>query len=64
MQLKFLVLFVTVLTISVSCNKSSNNTGGGGTTPTTASITALSCPTVSFNAVATASVAYSATASE
>ena len=62
MQLKFLVLFVTVLTISVSCNKSSNNTGGGGTTPTTASITALSCPTVSFNAVATASVAYSATA--
>jgi hypothetical protein len=56
------LLFVTVLTVSVSCNKSSDNSGGGGTTPTTASITALNCPTVSFNSAATANVAYSATA--
>jgi len=61
MRLKLLALFVTVFTIAVSCNKSSNS-GGGGTTPATASITALNCPTVSFNAVATAGVAYSATA--
>ena len=61
MRLKLLALFVTVFTIAVSCNKSSNS-GGGGTTPATASITALNCPTVSFNAVATAGVVYSATA--
>ncbi len=62
MQSKFLALLVTVITISVSCNKSSDSSGGGGTTPVTASITALNCPTVSFNAVATANVAYAATA--
>ncbi len=61
MRLKFLALIVTVIAISVSCNKSSDSSGGGGTTPTTASITALNCPTVTFNAVATAGVAYSAT---
>jgi len=62
MQPKFLALLLTVITISVSCNKSSDS-NGGGTTPASASITALSCPTVSFNAVATANVAYAATAS-
>lgn len=61
MQINLCALFITVLTISVSCNKSSSN-GGGATTPVTASITALNCPAVSFNAVATAGIAYSAIA--
>ena len=60
MKFKFLALLVIVITILVSCSKSSD-TGGGGTAPITTSITALSCPTVSFSAVATAGVAYSAT---
>ena len=47
---------------AVSCSKSDDTSGGGGGTPATASITALNCPTVSFNSVATAGVAYSATA--
>ncbi len=51
-----------IVLAAMSCSKSSNTSGGGGTTPTTASISALSCPTVSFNSVATAGVAYSATA--
>lgn len=55
------VLLVMVIMLPVSCNKSSNS-GGGGTTPAAASISALNCPTVSFNGVATAGVAYSATA--
>jgi hypothetical protein len=61
-SIKNLIAAVIVL-IAVSCSKSSNtSSGGGGTTPATASITALNCPTVSFNSVATAGVAYSATA--
>lgn len=63
MKLKLLVLFITVSVISASCHKSDDSSGGGGgTTPTTASITALNCPTVTFNAAATAGVAYVATA--
>lgn len=51
-----------IVLATVSCSKSSDSSGGGGTAPAAASITALSCPTVSFNAVATAGVAYAATA--
>jgi hypothetical protein len=61
MKLKFLSILVTVLAITVSCKKNTES-GGGSTTPATASITALNCPTVSFNSVATAGIAYSATA--
>ncbi len=60
-SIKNLIAAFIVLT-AVSCSKSSNTPGGGGTTPATASISALNCPTVSFNSVATAGVAYAATA--
>ena len=57
------LIAVIIVFAAVSCSKSSDSSGGGGTTPpATASITALNCPTVSFNAVATANVAYTATA--
>ena len=59
-SIKNLIPAFVVLAL-VSCSKS-GSTSGGGTTPATASISALNCPTVSFNAVATAGVAYSATA--
>ncbi len=62
MRLKIFALIAATAALTSSCNKSSTTTGGGGTTPATASITALSCPTVTFNAAATAGVAYSATA--
>jgi hypothetical protein len=61
MRLKIFALIITVSVLSVSCSKSSDTSGGGGGS-TSASITALSCPSVSFNTVATAGVAYSATA--
>jgi len=60
MRLNLSLFLATVLTMAVSCNKSSS--GGGSTTPSAASITTLSCPAVTFNTVATAGVAYSATA--
>ena len=57
------LIAVIIVFAAVSCSKSSDSSGGGGTTPpATASITALNCPTVSFNTVATANVAYTATA--
>lgn len=64
MKLQFIknVSTAFIVLAAVSCSKSSDTSGGGTTTPTTAGITALNCPAVSFNAVATASVAYSATA--
>ena len=64
MKFQFIKNFVAAFIVlaAVSCSKSSDTSGGGTTTPTTASITALNCPAVSFNAVATANVAYSATA--
>lgn len=55
---KNLIAALIVLLV-VSCSKSDS---GGGTTPTTASITALNCPAVSFNAAATAGLVYSGTA--
>ena len=60
-SLKKLIAAFIVLT-AVSCSKSSNTSSGGGT-PATGSITTLNCPTVSFNATATAGITYSATAS-
>lgn len=64
MKLQFIKNLSTasIVLIAVSCSKNSDTSGGGGGTPATASISALNCPAVSFNAVATASVAYSATA--
>jgi YHYH protein len=62
MKLKIFALILATAAITGSCKKSDSTTGGGGTTPATAAITALSCASISFNAVATANVAYSATA--
>lgn len=61
MKLKTIVFSFAVLITGYSCNKSGSSTSGGGT-PATAAVTALNCASVSFNATATANVAYAATA--
>ncbi|MEO6253594.1 MAG: YHYH protein [Ferruginibacter sp.] len=62
MKLLIQALIFVMTIFAFSCSKSGSS-NGGGTTPATASITALNCPAISFNATATANVAFSATAS-
>jgi hypothetical protein len=61
MKLLCPVFLFAIIAFAYSCSKSGNS-GGGTPTPTTASITALNCPAVIFDATATAGVAYSGTA--
>ncbi len=62
MKLRNLVFVFTLIIVTYSCKKSSDSSSGRGGTPATASVTALGCASVSFNAAATVNVAYTATA--
>ena len=63
MKFKIIALLIAAVIIAgSSCSKSDSSSSGGGGAIITATITALNCPTVTFNAVATANVAYNATA--
>ena len=64
MNIKISIYLIIAVALTGSCKKSNNTTSGGGiSAPTTASITTLNCPSVSFNAAATANIDYAAVAS-